>query len=81
MRSIHLIGEAAPSLAAALGGLDPYTDGELATAVAHAARLASPGDVVLLSPANASFDQFENFEHRGDAFRALARGSRLVPGT
>jgi len=75
VRSIHLIGEAAPSLAAALGGLDPYADGELATAVAHAARLASPGDVVLLSPANASYDQFENFERRGDAFRELALGS------
>jgi len=72
VRSIHLIGEAAPSLAAALGGRDPYTDGDLATAVAHAAQLASPGDVVLLSPANASYDQFENFERRGDAFRALA---------
>jgi len=73
--SIHLIGEAAPSLAAALGRLGPYTDGDLATAVAHAARLASPGDVVLLSPASASYDQFENYEHRGEAFRKLARGS------
>jgi len=72
--SIHLIGEAAPSLAAALGRLGPYTDGDLATAVAHAARLASPGDVVLLSPASASYDQFENYEHRGEAFRKLARG-------
>ena len=73
--SIHLIGEAAPSLAAALGRLGPYTDGDLATAVAHAARLASPGDVVLLSPASASYDQFENYELRGEAFRKLARGS------
>jgi UDP-N-acetylmuramoylalanine--D-glutamate ligase len=78
VRSIHLIGEAAPSLAAALSGLDPYTDGDLGTAVAHAVRLASPGDVVLLSPANASYDQFENFERRGDAFRELARGSEQV---
>jgi len=70
--SIHLIGEAAPSLAAALGRLGPYTDGDLVTAVAHAARLASPGDVVLLSPASASYDQFENFERRGEAFRKLA---------
>jgi len=73
VRSIHLIGEAAAPLAAALERLEPFTDGDLASAVAHAAALASPGDVVLLSPANASFDQFENFEHRGDAFRVLAR--------
>ncbi len=45
--------------------------GDLATAVVRAAADAQPGDVVLLSPACASFDQFENFEHRGDAFRQL----------
>jgi UDP-N-acetylmuramoylalanine--D-glutamate ligase len=45
--------------------------GPLAHAVALAAADANPGDVVLLSPACASYDQFDNFERRGDAFRAL----------
>ena len=71
VRSVHLIGEEAPRLGASIpGGLQ---DGTLAAAVAHAARLAEPGDVVLLSPACASFDQFENFEQRGDAFRRLVQ--------
>jgi len=70
VRSIHLIGEAAERLAAAVGGHD---DGTLGRAVEHAAGLASAGDVVLLSPACASYDQFENFEERGEEFRRLSR--------
>jgi UDP-N-acetylmuramoylalanine--D-glutamate ligase len=68
VRSVHLIGEEAERLAQVIDG---HKDGDLETAVAHAARLAKPGDVVLLSPAAASYDQFENFEQRGDAFRRL----------
>ena len=71
--SVHLIGEAAPSLAGALPGLPVHDDGTLEEAVAHAFKDAQPGDVILLSPACASYDQFENFEQRGDAFRRLAR--------
>lgn len=65
---MHLIGEEAERIGELIGG---HRDGDLETAVAHAARLAEPGDVVLLSPASASYDQFENFEQRGEAFRAL----------
>ena len=76
VRTIHLIGEASDELAAALDGAGRgyERDGDLATAVRHAATEAVAGDVVLLSPACASFDQFEDFEQRGDTFRKLVRG-------
>jgi UDP-N-acetylmuramoylalanine--D-glutamate ligase len=75
VRTLHLIGEASDQLAAALDGAGrTYArDGDLAHAVAHAAREAQPGDVVLLSPGCASYDQFRNFAERGDAFRRLVQ--------
>jgi UDP-N-acetylmuramoylalanine--D-glutamate ligase len=69
VKSVHLIGEEAERLAEVIDG---HRDGTLEAAVEHAAQLAEPGDVVLLSPACASYDQFTNFEERGDAFRRLA---------
>jgi UDP-N-acetylmuramoylalanine--D-glutamate ligase len=66
-----LIGEAAPELAEALDELPHETSGDLETAVAAAAAAARAGDVVLLSPACASYDQFRDFEERGDEFRRL----------
>ncbi len=68
VRSVHLIGAEAERLATAIDG---ERDETLERAVEHAARLAEPGDVVLLSPACASYDQFANFEERGEAFRRL----------
>jgi UDP-N-acetylmuramoylalanine--D-glutamate ligase len=73
VRSIYLVGAASDELAAALDadGRDYVRAGDLPTAVAQAAAAAEAGDVVLLSPASASYDQFANFEERGDMFRRL----------
>jgi UDP-N-acetylmuramoylalanine--D-glutamate ligase len=73
VRSIYLVGAASDELAAALdaAGREYVRAGDLATAVSLAAADAEPGDVVLLSPAAASYDQFANFEERGDTFRRL----------
>jgi UDP-N-acetylmuramoylalanine--D-glutamate ligase len=72
VRAAVLIGEAAGKLQAALAGRVPVHDaGTLTRAVGLAAQLAQPGDVVLLAPACASFDQYRDFEQRGEHFRAL----------
>ncbi len=68
-------GEAGPRIAAVLEavGSPVAKRGSLEDAVAHAASLAAPGDLVLLSPACASFDAFTGYAARGDAFAAAAR--------
>ena len=71
VRAAYTIGEAGPMFARLLKGKVPVRESELlVTAVHDAAEAASPGEVVLLSPACASFDQFRDYEARGDAFRA-----------
>ena len=65
-----LIGEASRKIADAIGFLFPYSRAEsMADAVKLAGDMGSSGDVVLLSPACASFDMFENYEHRGREFK------------
>ena len=56
------------------GSVEVRMAGSLAEAVEIAGRMSEAGDVVVLSPACASFDMFENFEKRGDEFRRLVRG-------
>jgi UDP-N-acetylmuramoylalanine--D-glutamate ligase len=72
-RAVYLLGEDAPRIARELGGLAaPVRDcGDLERALSAAASAASPGEVVLLSPGCASFDQFVDFEDRGEHFRQL----------
>jgi len=78
VRSIYLVGAASDELAAALdaAGHTYVRAGDIPTAVSRAASDAEPGDVVLLSPACASYDQFANFEERGDTFRRLVEELR-----
>ncbi|MBK9516418.1 MAG: UDP-N-acetylmuramoyl-L-alanine--D-glutamate ligase [Anaeromyxobacter sp.] len=72
VKALLTLGEDAPAVERELGDAAPTEAcGTLAQAVARAAALATPGDVVLLSPACASYDQFSDFEARGAAFRQL----------
>ena len=68
VRKVYLVGEAAELFRRQLGGRNLVISGTIDEAVKSAAAEAEPGDVVLLSPAAASFDQFTDFEARGDAF-------------
>ena len=76
--AVHLIGETAPWLRAALAdsAVPLHDDRDLERAFEHARREARSGDVVLLSPACASYDQFRSYEERGDRSRDLVSATR-----
>ncbi|MGA9877018.1 MAG: UDP-N-acetylmuramoyl-L-alanine--D-glutamate ligase [Solirubrobacteraceae bacterium] len=76
-RAVYLIGEDAPAIAAVLqdSGLPVHDCGDLDRAVAAAREAAGVGETILLSPGCASFDQFGDFEARGERFRELVRRS------
>jgi UDP-N-acetylmuramoylalanine--D-glutamate ligase len=71
----YLVGDAADEFAGQLGTVDFEISGTIEAAVTAAAKQASSGDVVLLAPACASFDQFSSFEERGDAFVAAVKAA------
>lgn len=85
VRAVYLIGEAAREFEGQLAGAAPcFQCGDMPSAIARAARDAAssglPSPVVLLSPACASYDQFRNFEERGDVFRKLANQIETMNG-
>jgi UDP-N-acetylmuramoylalanine--D-glutamate ligase len=72
VRAVYTIGTAAPKIESHLRGVVPIHSCEtLDKAVSSAASAARPGEIVLLAPACSSFDQFENYEHRGRVFKTL----------
>ena len=73
-RGVFLIGAAAQKIASQLKGtVELISAGTLDAAITHARARACEGDAVLLAPACASFDQFENYEHRGREFKRLVQ--------
>jgi UDP-N-acetylmuramoylalanine--D-glutamate ligase len=80
VKRAYLIGAAAEKIASQIQGAATLErSGTLERAVRQAAEAASAGDVVLLAPACASFDQFENYEHRGRVFKQLVLALSPVP--
>ena len=77
---VLLIGAASEKIAAQLGGAVPFERaGTLERAVTMASERSREGDTVLLAPACASFDQFEDYEHRGRVFKQLVRALAEAP--
>ncbi len=79
VKRVYTIGAAAAKIESQIRGAEVVHAETLENAVRKAAALAQPGDVVLLAPACASFDQFKNYEHRGQVFKEIVRRPASEP--
>jgi UDP-N-acetylmuramoylalanine--D-glutamate ligase len=75
VRKAYVIGREAQRFAMQLTGIEAEVCTTMAQAVARAMAEAEPGDTVLLAPAAASFDQYDNFERRGEDFVACVKAA------
>jgi UDP-N-acetylmuramoylalanine--D-glutamate ligase len=74
VKRVYTIGAAAAKIESQIKEAAEIDHAEtLETAIRHAADAATPGDIVLLAPACASFDQFRNYEHRGKVFKEVVK--------
>ena len=73
IKKAYIIGENPKKFASKIGEIPYILCGSMENAVKHAENTAVPGDIVLLSPGAASFDQYENFEKRGEHFMELVK--------
>jgi UDP-N-acetylmuramoylalanine--D-glutamate ligase len=74
VKRVYTIGAAAAKIESQIKGSEVVRSETLETAIRKANAAAQPGDIVLLAPACASFDQFKNYEHRGQVFKEIVRG-------
>jgi len=80
VKAIYTIGAAAEKIFTHVEGSAPIVNsGTLDVAVTKAAEVAQPGEIILLAPACSSFDQFENYEQRGQVFKDLVFARRGLP--
>jgi UDP-N-acetylmuramoylalanine--D-glutamate ligase len=78
VKRVYTIGAAAEKIESQIKGVEIDHSETLETALKRAAATAGAGDIVLLAPACASFDQFRNYEHRGRVFKEVVRALAAV---
>ena len=79
VKRVYTIGAAAEKIESQIKGVEVDHSETLETALRRAAATAAAGDIVLLAPACASFDQFQNYEHRGRVFKEVVQDGRRGP--